>query len=109
MFDGLPGFLGVIVSLLGIGGALGGLAGVFAERRSKVIRDNLRETVEALQIRLDTQETDFEICKKRLQATENTIAVLSNQVTGVEAVSQLAKVLDRRHAEILEGLAGRRA
>lgn len=105
------GLLGLLASIVGLAGMAGFVLAYLNATRTKATIELYRTDNEALRGRVLTLEEDKGSLERRIQEHEvkigsqaQTIAVLSDQVTGASAVNQLERTMIAQHTSVLEGL-----
>lgn len=100
--DGLLLVLSVLGTLLGLAGLLGGGYAWFTYSKGKALIDLWEEEARAQKERGDRLDKDCAENKQRLSAAEAAVKVLSEQVSGRQAIEQLRADLGGWRREINE-------
>lgn len=109
MFDNFPEWLGLIIAAAAV---IGMVAGAFAFFKASAGDRTLKlaaQEIDLLNQRDVRRTTEFELlvtkfegCKSQLVSQSETIALLTDTVTGASAVKKLADQLRKYHKEMIE-------
>jgi hypothetical protein len=109
VFSALPVWLNVTLTLAALVALAGGVFGYFkssaGDRTLKLAAEEIRLLNERDQRRsteLEALAGKFEICKTQLQTQANTIALLTDTVTGASAIKELAELIRLNHEEVVK-------
>lgn len=107
MFDSLPSWFQFVIMVLTAAALIGGVAGFFKANQGDRVIKLATEEIKFLNQRDERRALEFEGCKKQLEATQTTITLLTDTVTGASMVKEVAELIRAQHEEVIRRLNAR--